>query len=190
MHYNYHRYYDPSLGRYITSDPIGLEGGLNTYSYVENNPLNWVDPYGLIRWSGSYKSKGGSLGIGGTIIEYELTSECINGKRAVIKVRLTGGTIGKGWGITDSRGPIAFEDHKDKIDPDIFNGSGGSVGGSIVIGKGGGVSKTRLGDAFSRPANGETKGLEVGVGISQGYSRRVGPVRWEDCDPSSCLTGI
>ena len=45
--YNYFRYYDPSTGRYMTSDPIGLEGGLNLYSYVENNPLNLVDYYGL-----------------------------------------------------------------------------------------------------------------------------------------------
>jgi RHS repeat-associated protein len=41
------RYYDPRAGRFLTKDPIGFAGGFNQYAYVENNPVNWVDPWGL-----------------------------------------------------------------------------------------------------------------------------------------------
>ncbi len=46
LHYNQARYYDPTIGRYLSPDPIGLAGGVNTYAHVENNPLRYVDPSG------------------------------------------------------------------------------------------------------------------------------------------------
>ncbi|OGP64656.1 MAG: hypothetical protein A2169_15495 [Deltaproteobacteria bacterium RBG_13_47_9] len=47
LHYNYFRYYNPQTGRYITPDPIGLEGGINLFLYVQNNPISLIDQTGL-----------------------------------------------------------------------------------------------------------------------------------------------
>ncbi|WP_422103664.1 RHS repeat-associated core domain-containing protein [Vreelandella sp.] len=49
LYYNRHRYYDPQQGRYISQDPIGLNGGTNLYGYV-TNPTGMVDPLGLSTW--------------------------------------------------------------------------------------------------------------------------------------------
>ncbi len=47
LHHNYFRDYDPTTGRYIQSDPIGLRASMNTYTYANANPLAYYDPYGL-----------------------------------------------------------------------------------------------------------------------------------------------
>lgn len=47
LYYNYFRDYDSEVGRYIQSDPIGLNGGINTYGYVGGDPVNYFDFYGL-----------------------------------------------------------------------------------------------------------------------------------------------
>jgi len=48
LHYNYFRYYDPRMGRYVRPDPIGLVGGISLYPYVLSNPINITDREGLI----------------------------------------------------------------------------------------------------------------------------------------------
>lgn len=58
LHYNYHRYFDPGLGRYISADPLGLEGGANGQAYV-SNPTAMVDPLGLMTCGPSGGGRGG-----------------------------------------------------------------------------------------------------------------------------------
>ena len=60
LQYNYYRTYDPSTGRYLESDPVGLDGGLNTYGYGLQNPFKHTDKFGLDVW-------GFNIGIGATL---------------------------------------------------------------------------------------------------------------------------
>ncbi|MCL4417901.1 MAG: hypothetical protein M1365_14655, partial [Actinobacteria bacterium] len=52
LYYLRNRYYNAQVGRFITQDPIGFKGGLNLFTYVKNNPVNFWDPFGLydVRW--------------------------------------------------------------------------------------------------------------------------------------------
>ncbi len=52
LHYNRFRFFDPDIGRFISQDPIGLDGGNNLYQYAPS-PVSWIDPLGLARELGS-----------------------------------------------------------------------------------------------------------------------------------------
>lgn len=77
FYYNHFRYYDPNGGRYITSDPIGLQGGLNTYAYALSNPLSRIDPDGRIPIIPAIVTITGGLAIYGG---YQLTGLRESGK--------------------------------------------------------------------------------------------------------------
>ena len=49
LHYNYHRSYSATTGRYTQADPIGLDGGWNRFGYVDSDPLGFTDPLGLVK---------------------------------------------------------------------------------------------------------------------------------------------
>jgi hypothetical protein len=100
LHYNYFRDYDPSLGIYKQSDPVGLFAGLNTYVYVVSDPLRLVDPYGLQR--------GGSLFGGKSMFEQlieHITGEAAKSISGAAGVgRSLGERVCKGGGLP--RGPL------------------------------------------------------------------------------------
>jgi len=59
LYYYRNRYYDSSIGRFISEDPLGLTGGdINLYVYTKNNPINFRDPLGLTLWICNRKTTG------------------------------------------------------------------------------------------------------------------------------------
>jgi hypothetical protein len=160
--YNYYRTYDPSTGRYLESDLIGLAAGLNTYSYVSNMPTMRTDKFGLAEWdvvgSGSI---GAVAGIGGKGEWYTLESKCdANGNKYRINVLASGASAGAGlkcnycWMAPGDVGLVGgggtFEDHSPSPNPDAFNGSYLSVKAGVkLFGFGGDYGDTVLGTATS-----------------------------------------
>jgi len=80
LHYNYFRDYDPETGRYVKSDPIGLDGGLNTYGYVEGNPVNYSDFFGLAKGGRQNQSDSGLANLSDEEISQRARDKSLSGE--------------------------------------------------------------------------------------------------------------
>ncbi|MEZ0191581.1 RHS repeat-associated core domain-containing protein, partial [Ralstonia solanacearum] len=162
-HYNVNRDYDPAGGRYVQSDPIGLKGGQwSTYTYVNGNPITKKDPTGLIEWNGTVLS--GTLGAGvisGGVDFYTIRSQCINGKRVVVKVKAeyVAAGIGAPWSYTGSS--VTFNDPFSDADPNIFNGDYSRVSSGVSFGGGYSWSAVQMGHAGSSWSGSPEAGLDL-----------------------------
>jgi hypothetical protein len=97
--------YSPELGRWLSRDPIEEAGGPNRTAFMENSPVVFVDPLGLLRWEGSASSVGGNYYYFGVhYYDYDLWSECYRGADGCcyiqwVKVRAFVFSFGPGLGI-------------------------------------------------------------------------------------------
>ena len=89
LHYNWHRYYDPNIGRYITPDPLGLAAGMNVYAYALQNPSTFTDPDGRIV-SALLLGVAGLIGLGAT-------AYALKDKPSVIKATQVAGNLSAGF---------------------------------------------------------------------------------------------
>ena len=180
LHYNYFRDYDPSTGRYMQSDPLGLLGGLNTYGYALLNPISYTDPLGLITWAGTGSTIGVIEGGGAVRFRYELVSECIDGQRVKVVIIAGGPAVGVGVTASGSKGSVSFEDGNSVPRPDIFRGPSKFLSASYAFaGIGYGISAIELGGARSiggGPLEGWDASIFGGAGIST-----VTDISYEDC---------
>ncbi|MFG6668794.1 RHS repeat-associated core domain-containing protein [Halomonas sp. HNIBRBA4712] len=113
LYYNRHRYYDPQQGRYVSQDPIGLNGGTNLYGYV-TNPMGAVDPLGL--FENQVQTSRGGLGFGilapRTMSHFAIHESDRNALEQLAGVRSTsvktagvGAAAGVGAGVAVLEGP-------------------------------------------------------------------------------------
>jgi RHS repeat-associated protein len=114
IYYYRARYYDTSVGRFISEDPIGFYGGDNLYRYIENGPTESVDPFGLQSYATLYAGYG-AVGVAGTVAVGSVVVDVATGGINILATpaeigagALVGGLIGYGVGTVVDLGTAFF----------------------------------------------------------------------------------
>ncbi|AZR32999.1 RHS repeat protein [Xanthomonas vasicola] len=199
LNQNYFRDYEAATGRYGQSDPIGLDGGSTTYSYTGSSPLMWKDTNGLVRWNGKAMPAAvgvGTLSVGAYV--FDLTSQCVNGRKARVLVRAWGAGFGAGLKYlptTSTAGDVTLEDQLPNIVPSNLVGLFFMENAGVSLGFGGGCNAYQMGSEWTPAVSkngtscslgGSGGGLDAGVGLQWGKSELVG-LKWFKCDECSAV---
>jgi RHS repeat-associated protein len=174
------RYYSPTLHRFLSEDPIGFAGGdTNLYAYVSNNPTNFIDATGLVRWTGS---QSGVEFLTAGAVKFDLQSECVNGNRVRATVLAVGPGASIGVEFSATHESVEFVDNLSLPDPSALSGvflyAGGgfslppSAAMRVGIILGGGDPNGPHGVSASAIQLGRARSL--GAGFVRGFAANIG----------------
>jgi RHS repeat-associated protein len=172
LYYYRARYYDPMDGRFVNRDPIGFKGGLNQFSYVENNPTNNVDPSGLA----STKGGEGHFILGGGFFEVNCCTENGKGlKHLYLKV-----CLGAAFGASGGFAKVSNSDGASCSNPakNLLGGELGFAVGPISADAGYSVATNGSGGSGS---GGASAGLGAEVKATACYYRLLSTAPGKDC---------
>lgn len=193
LHYNMHRSYAEELGRYVSADPIGLQGGMSPYIYADANPTGLVDPLGLQAWTGEFWMFGAGFGPAtGQVWKFELLSECNESTATRIKATIWASELlnpdfsSLSSSLRELTRVKALEvGGKIELEDGMMSPSRSALRGTFFIGHvsaawgiGASVRRIRIGQA-------EDNGFSVVAGVGSGYDSFKG-IPFVDFEDVAC----
>ena len=181
LYYYRARFYDPEIGRFLNEDPIGFAGGINFYAYVSNNPINFIDPWGLREcepcddcpggaWLGGGFTGGGALGGAFSTSFYNITCDSNRSKKCNVIAQCTG-VGGVGGGIT-----IDTVVYKGCTCSDDLGGTSGFFSGFFGLGIVGGAGSVSGGSGGGFAPGGGDQSCGISFSIGGGIGAAMGLV--------------